>query len=451
MSFIRQKTKIKGLSERRRLPKLGKIRLGFRIKRGNTEFPAELPFFLLPNEVAKVYGGKVTAARAEELGVTRKDILKFVEENAWRLAEEIEIMFPINEPEAVFPQAYIWYGSSQGAKCMGDGETAWRDISEPTIGDVKPVAREGQPEIKNMFEIECPCKLLKTEANPKGECTQRAHLMVMVPKVNVGGIYQIDIGSYNSIVDINSGIDYTSALLGRFAMVPLILRRVPTVTHHDKKKQVHFTLQVIMNVPIHQVEELRRDNMRILQHSKYTLPVPEEINPEFDREGVVVVETNEPENEPENNTPKSATDKPLSYEQQIEKSASLDELNMVWKTICSDPSLKDIKNKEISARCKALNTLKEKKKKSFQTVLPDLTQNAPNNAGAANRAKDDSIAVSVKKIDSAQSEEEIDAIISEAWNNTDDAGREKLRIASVSRMTQLTSRQPKEITVKEEF
>lgn len=70
----------------------------------------------------------------------------------------------------------------------------------------------------------------------------------------MGGIYQIDIGSTNSIIDINSGIDYVSGLTKRilgiedFSLIPLQLRRVPIETYHDGKKQIHYTLQLHCNL-----------------------------------------------------------------------------------------------------------------------------------------------------------------------------------------------------------
>src|SRR5512136_631184 len=98
-AFRPQFTRIKDLSDRRRLPRLDKIRLGVKLKSKRTgkEYPCETPYFVCPSEVQKVYGEKPT---------------------------ELDIMLPINDPEAVFPQRYIWYGSAKGAKCMGDGEKA---------------------------------------------------------------------------------------------------------------------------------------------------------------------------------------------------------------------------------------------------------------------------------------------------------------------------------------
>ena len=247
-AFKSQFTRIEGLSSRRRLPRLGKIRLGVKAvsKKTGREYPKETEYFVVPPEVEKVYGKKPTA---------------------------LDIMFPINDPEIVFPQAYKFYGSSKGLKCIGNGRNAHRANDDGTFA-----------------EIECPCEKLES-----GECGQRASLMVMLPKVNLGGIYQIDIGSYHSIVDINSGIDYIKALLKealgveRFALIPLVLKREPKETHHDNKKQIHHTLQLNCNLTIDQLNQIKSD-ARILNPEPLALPAVEEINPKFDEGAVVIID-----------------------------------------------------------------------------------------------------------------------------------------------------------------
>ena len=285
-------TNVKGISNRRRLPRLAKIRLGFKVVNGNKEFPAESPFFVLPPEIARFYGFKTkedALKRATEMQVKRKDVLKFVEINYARLSEELEIMLPVNDMGAVFPQAYTWYGSSRGVKCMGDGEHAMRYDDQQ----------------RGTVQIPCPCEKLKGENNPRGECTLRGHLQCLVPKAGLGGVYQIDTGSYNSTVDINSGISYVQALMkdagvatqdedgqivGRFAMVPLVIRRIPTETHHDNQKQIHYTIQLLPapSIDINALNKLRQDTRYIMSHGQVALPPAEDINPAMDTGDVII-------------------------------------------------------------------------------------------------------------------------------------------------------------------
>ena len=244
-AFNQRITRIKGLSEKRRLPRLGKIRLGIKKKSSKTgaEYPAEVPYFVVPDEVQKVYGDKPT---------------------------EIDVMFPLDDIDAVFPVSYKYYGSGKGLKCNGDGEIAY-------CADEKT---------KEVIEKKCPCNLLE-----EGKCKQSGTLSVILQKINVGGVYQITTSSFNSIVDLASGIDYVKALIGRVAMVPLKLRRVETETHHEEKKQTHYTLQVVMDANIDAINQLRGDTIRVLEHtSRIALPEPINENPELDPVDIIVDE-----------------------------------------------------------------------------------------------------------------------------------------------------------------
>ena len=248
--FNQRISRIKGLSEKRRLPRLGSIRLGLKAKNPKgVEYPKETEYFVVPPEVAKIFGDKPT---------------------------ELEVMIPLNDLDSVFPQSYKYYGSGKGLKCQGDGEIAYYV----------------DPETKEMTQKECPCSLLE-----EGKCKQSATLMVMIPKVSVGGVYQIRTSSFNSIVDINSGLEYVAALLGRFAMVPLTLRRVKTETHHDDKKQHHYTLQVIFDGDIQTINALLADTQRVLEHPRFALPAPVDENPELDPVDILEDEENATEGE----------------------------------------------------------------------------------------------------------------------------------------------------------
>ncbi len=250
--FGGQFTRVKDLSDRRRLPRINKIRLGVKgiSKKTGREYPIETPYFVVPPEVSKVYGDKPT---------------------------ELDVMVPINSLDACFPTRLIWFGASKGIKCIGDAERAMR-IEEP----------DGT-RYKEMMERECPCDLLDNK-DTKLKCSKRASLFIILPKVNVGGVFQIDLSSYNSIVDINSGLSYVEALVGRFAMVPLVLKRTPRETHYEGRKAIHYTLQLFLDATdVNFINSLRESTSRILAGPRYALPAPEIVNPALD-EGATVVE-----------------------------------------------------------------------------------------------------------------------------------------------------------------
>lgn len=229
-------TKIKGLSDKTRLPRLGTIRLGLKVRNSKgVEYPQETDYFVCPEKVVKKYGAKPT---------------------------ELEVMIPSNNIEEIFPMSYKFYGASRGLKCQGNGEVAVR------VND----------ESKEMEEIPCPCSLLDD-----GKCKQTANLMVMIPKVSVGGVYQIRTSSYNSIIDIQSYLlNWLTPLIGRFSMIPLKLKRVKTETHHEDKKQTHYTLQLELDADIATINLLRTDTLRVLEHQRFSLPAPVDENPELE-------------------------------------------------------------------------------------------------------------------------------------------------------------------------
>jgi len=294
-----QFTSVVGISGKRRMPRLGKIRLGVKVKKAgsNTEYPIELPFFLVPDEVAAYYAlGDKAYDRAVELGYTRSDGLNFIKANGHRLAEELDIMFPMNDQQTIFPQSYRLYGSSRGAKCIGNGEKAV-EMRYDEAG--KPLER---------IDKECPCPELDKE---RGGCSLKGFLMVMLPKVNVGGIYQITVGSYNSVVDVNSGIAYTQGMIGRAAMVPLKLRRIPTITHGSGKKETHYTLQVTLDLKAEELESARLNTNSIIASSQaLALPAPEDVAPEFDESEVYEAEVEDVEapHEPQNEAQEAETE-----------------------------------------------------------------------------------------------------------------------------------------------
>lgn len=192
-------TKVKGVSESRRLPRLGVIRLGLKAKSQSTgkEYPTETDYFVLTDApgVAKVYGEK---------------------------PKEIEVMFPINDEEVIFPQALKMYGKTSGLKCHGNGETAryWD---------------EGK---KDWCDKTCPCE------HQGKDCSIHGVLMFFIPSVTWGGIFQIRTSSLISIKDLNSALDMYKQMFGRISMIPFWITRKPTVMTKDGKSRTHYTLSL---------------------------------------------------------------------------------------------------------------------------------------------------------------------------------------------------------------
>ncbi len=192
-----------GYSQNRRLPRLGKIRLGLKIQNGQgKQYPTETEYYVCPDEVKSVYGAEPT---------------------------ELDVMFPNDDLETLFTQKYAMYGSGSGLKCHGNGEQAERYDEK---------ANAWKP-------CQCPCPFLRSDSNPTGPCDEQSQLMVMLPKVSVGGCYQITTRSYHSTVAVNSALDFIRGVAGRISFLPLILRRVPQeITHHGVKR-THYILNLV--------------------------------------------------------------------------------------------------------------------------------------------------------------------------------------------------------------
>ncbi len=195
---------IKGLSQIRRLPRVGIIRLGVKKKSAKgTEYPSAVDYFVCPDEVKKVYGEK---------------------------PRELDIVFPLDEIDDVFPQFYKRYGHSKGLVCKGDGERA-NQINEKT-GEFEEVECLGQ---------QCPFYQAK-------KCKEVATLNFILPKIQLDGIYQLHTSSFHSIVKINSSLDYIRSMFGKISMIPLKLVVEGTEAHPDKKmKKVVYTLRIAFN------------------------------------------------------------------------------------------------------------------------------------------------------------------------------------------------------------
>ena len=257
-------TRIKGLSDIRRLPRLGKIRLGVKaIAKNGKEYPREVPYFVVPPEVEKVYGDRPL---------------------------QLDIMFPTEDDRAIFPQSYKWYVSN-GLRCKGNGETAMRRFADMAKGDRQPLSNGAEAHKPDeLVEVACPCPLLET-----GECRQNANLMVLLPKVSLGGVYQITTGSFHNIVRVNSCIDYVRGIVGRIALVPLLLIRQEEEIQYEGKKAKHYLLQVILNINLEEAGKLR-DNARMIlaQTERLSLPAPIEDGDDPDGSAPILVDESKP-------------------------------------------------------------------------------------------------------------------------------------------------------------
>jgi len=203
---------------------LGHLRLGIKkiSEKTGKEFPSEVDYFILD---PKTPDTKWNESLKEQFRSLYGDKPK-----------SIKIMFPPAAPELFFSQWYKRYGKSTLVKCKGDGETA---TTTQAFADGLEKINEDE---RGFLVVRClgpECIYQK-----RNECGRMASLQVILPDLKGLGVWQINTGSYNSIVNINSAIDYLKGLTGRYAMLPITLMRVPTDIQHEGKRSKHYILQV---------------------------------------------------------------------------------------------------------------------------------------------------------------------------------------------------------------
>lgn len=258
---------IKGLSEVRRLPRLGKIRLGIKKKNSSgVEYPAEIDYFLLdPQTPVELENEKIIHDFQRLYGEQPKSI---------------KIMFPVADSEVYFPQFYKRYGSATALKCKGDGSTAACSADEYAKG-LKLLGRDemGLPKVE--------CKGRECVYYKSKECSEVGTLQVLLPELPGAGVWQISTGSYNSIVNLNSCIEYIKLVCGRAHMLPLTLERRQQETQHiddngKAHKGTHYILHVNMDFTLADLQKFA-----MIEPTKMLLALPE---PDSDKEDILFQE-----------------------------------------------------------------------------------------------------------------------------------------------------------------
>ena len=187
---------IRGLSDRRRLPRLGKIRLGIMVQEpGKKAYPRSTEYLVVPEEVEAIVGQKPKA---------------------------LPIMLPSDDPAFIFPQTYKMYKSA-GLWCAGDGSQARR-----------------WDEQGNLKEIACPCPFLES-----GECGPVATLNFLLPDVPGVGIWQITTGNTRSIISLNTSLEMFGRMFGGLTGIPFTLRLDPEPLQRFDERQHKMVKQTL--------------------------------------------------------------------------------------------------------------------------------------------------------------------------------------------------------------
>ena len=301
-------TTIEGLSETRRLPRAGKIRLGIKVKKKAPDtrcthpteeiclycsYPRDTDYFVCPPEIQEVYGPK---------------------------PKELDIFLPCEDPGLFFPQALKWYKGNR-LMCKGNKRLATR-IDEAT---------------GNMFEMECPCEhftgIFEDGTTCKKDCSEKASLMVLLPKVSFSRCYQIDTGSKNAIIEINSYLEWLMGAVYRVSFVPLkLVREMETIQYTDPKQGQKTTEKSIvkimlpLNTDILMLAKLRGQDYIAIEGQEVKItpalpPAPQENGADEAPGGVVLEENGEEVPFPEEGGSVQPEEEPDTDGQAIEEAA----------------------------------------------------------------------------------------------------------------------------------
>jgi hypothetical protein len=242
---------IEGLSELVRIPRLGKIHLGVKVKskeKKDVQYPKATDYFVVPNEVKNIYGDKPT---------------------------ELQIMFPVEEPELFAQQWLRAYSLTQGLVCIGSGVEGRRKVDMATGAIADHETKQWEWREISCDPQECP------EYQTK-RCRRVMNLQFLLPEVPGLGVYQIDTSSFYSIVNINSMIKMLKGILGRCSMIPLTLALGPIEVSPPglTKKTVHI-MHIKKDIKLSQLAHIAQlPPARVLIPEADTEEPPEDLFPD---------------------------------------------------------------------------------------------------------------------------------------------------------------------------
>ena len=233
---------IEGLSENVRMPRLGKIRLGRRDPQKG--YPIKSDYFVLPEDHPDYH--KLTALYGEH-------------------PKELRVLIPVEDINEWAPQFLKAYDLTHGLICKGDGVTAKRMVDVAT--GKFPTKETKTTTFKDMDCLgkQCP------EYQDK-KCGEVMNLLFILADVPGLGVWQIDTGSINSILNINSCAKLIKSIYKRITGVPLKLTLEPHTVNNPEngRKQTVYVLNLRTDFTLEQLAAAARH-----QNQQFMLETPD--------------------------------------------------------------------------------------------------------------------------------------------------------------------------------
>jgi len=234
---------VRGLTDRRRLPRIGKVRLGYRDEKG---VPHALDHFCV-REDNSTSGSAVEAF----LEVYKTE------------PRELDIMLPTDDVEDWCDPYYRMFSQSWKAVCRGDGETAeakW----DPNQDGPRPEGVDGGTWANKHSQtwvprtIPCMAERCPMQQGDRPQCRLSLNFFFLLPKVRGIGAWQLDTRSIHGVRALLDSVALIRSVTGgRIRGLPLQLRLVPreVAPPNVKKKTVHV---LELSLPGFTLEDLLR-------------------------------------------------------------------------------------------------------------------------------------------------------------------------------------------------
>jgi hypothetical protein len=273
---------INNLSEEVRMPRLGKFHLG--IKDTEKGYPIKTDYIVLPkdhpdyNKLVAVYGLK---------------------------PKELNVLIPSENLEDWAPQYYKMYDLTHGLICKGDGIAAMRLVDSGT----KAVPSK---DTKTTTMIDLECKGNECPFYKEKKCGEVMNLRFVLPDIPGLGVWQIDTGSINSILNINSCAKLIKLAFGRITNIPLKLTLEPSSVNNPEngKKQTVYILNLRSDVTLKELAEAAR-----MQTKNFMLEAPD-MAAAFEELVEKDIKELWPDNNPDGNAAKATEKQELPAQQQ---------------------------------------------------------------------------------------------------------------------------------------
>jgi len=258
---------IKGVTDVRRLPRVGKLHLGHKEKKGDREYPKQDPHFVV---------------RADD--TTPMEAAQAFWEVYGEAPTELDIIFPTDDPSQWADANYKAWSRQWGLRCKGDGETAQAKWDASGNGPRPPGIESGTWATRGTerwayMDIPCLAEECPLQQTSPPKCKAVMNLQFILPRVEGIGIWQIDTGSWNSIHNINNNVDLIRAVTGgRVRGLPLKLRRVPKeVTPANTGTKTVYVLDIYAPITLN---DLLKTAAQLPEHGLMLLPAPDEERPD---------------------------------------------------------------------------------------------------------------------------------------------------------------------------